>query len=67
MKPATQATSKRCDCGELMPVTPTASLWDFDWSCGCGRRGSIAWNSDKPPPRYTPIVTQADLFREGQG
>jgi len=31
-------------------VTATASAWEFEWACDCGRGGVISWAHATNPP-----------------
>ena len=60
---STQRATSRCDCGGIIDIVPTASLWEFDWQCrDCTRCGNISWFHGVEPPTY--LGEQLRLFGE---
>lgn len=50
---ARQQLQINCDvCNRLVPVTRTASPYQFDWCCPCGSTGFVAWREEDPPPLF---------------
>lgn len=47
-----QQPTIRCACGRSVPVTVTASPYEFEWACGCGRSGVVSWAHASPPPTW---------------
>lgn len=64
---STQAHTSRCECGELIAIVPTVSLWEFEWACAvCRRGGVISWAHVEAPPHYEApkLEPQLPLFEE---
>lgn len=59
-----QTAHFRCHCGRNARVTPTHSVFEFDYVCECGNRGVISWSHQHQPPRYIGEEQQPSLFRE---
>jgi hypothetical protein len=58
-----QRQTDRCDCGRSVPVMATASPYEFDWRCVCGRAGTISYAHASPPPVWLgEQATQGELF-----
>lgn len=59
---STQAHTSRCECGAAIAITPTVSLWEFEYACeACRRGGIISWAHGEEPPDYTPPPLKAQM------
>lgn len=56
-----QRPTIRCECGREVIVHPTASPWEFTWTCSCGQQRIISHAHAHPPPMFVPQV-QRELF-----
>jgi hypothetical protein len=59
---STQAHTSRCECGAVVAIRPTVSLWEFEYACiVCRRGGVISWAHSEPPPAYEPPSMKAQM------
>ncbi len=64
-----KALIKCPDCHAPVDVLPTVSLWEFTYTCTCGRGETvISWAHAQPPPEFVvaPMCEELPLFKEAE-